>query len=186
MPRAPIGPQWPSRAPRAPKTKRAPGRSNATRRRPAPIRRQKSGPGTSARNAIAEHNRKTARNEHERRGPMSTAERGRNEHGRMSTAERNEHNLKGLQGNASIPMQGSHVTLTPEQRTRIREHRNRRAQCAAGRPCRLQCPRRDAWCHGGRFTSFRCRGRWWRSTQYGAAISISWLATRSSSSIREI
>ena len=72
-------------------------------------------------NAKAEHNRKTARNEHERRGPMSTAERGHNEHGRMNTAERNDHNLKGLQGNASLPMQGSRVTLTPEQRTRIRD-----------------------------------------------------------------
>lgn len=58
-------------------------------------------------NAKAEHNRKTAGNEHERRG-------------HMSTAERSQRNLKGLQGNASIPMQGSHVTLTPEQRTRIR------------------------------------------------------------------
>ena len=100
-------------------------------------------------NAIAEHNRKTARNEHERRGPMSTAERGRNEHGRMSTAERNEHNLKGLQGNASIPMQGSHVTLTPEQRTRIRETVIELAQRAAGRPCRLQYPRRDAGATAG-------------------------------------
>lgn len=72
-------------------------------------------------NAKAEHNRKTARNEHERRGHMSTAERERNGHGRMNTAERNEHNLKGLQGNASIPMQGSHVSLTSEQRTRIRD-----------------------------------------------------------------
>lgn len=72
-------------------------------------------------NAKGEHTRKTARNEHERRGHMSTAERERNGHGRMNTAERNEHNLKGLQGNASIPMQGSHVTLTPEQRTRIRD-----------------------------------------------------------------
>lgn len=72
-------------------------------------------------NAKAEHNRKTARNEHERRGHMSTAERQRNERGRMNTAERSQHNLKGLQGNASIPMQGSHITLTPEQRTRIRD-----------------------------------------------------------------
>jgi hypothetical protein len=59
-------------------------------------------------NAKTEHNRSTARNEHERRG-------------HMNTAERNDHNLKGLQGNASIPMQGSRVTLTPDQRTRIRD-----------------------------------------------------------------
>ncbi|HUI12665.1 MAG TPA: DUF1236 domain-containing protein [Xanthobacteraceae bacterium] len=41
----------------------------------------------------------------------------------MSTAERSERNghLKGLQGNASIPMQGSHVNLSSEQRTRIRD-----------------------------------------------------------------
>jgi hypothetical protein len=70
-------------------------------------------------NAKIEHNRSTARNERQPRGQMSTARR--NERSRMNTAERNERNLKGLQGNASIPMRGGHVALTPEQRTRIRE-----------------------------------------------------------------
>lgn len=57
-----------------------------------------------------ERNRSTAQNEHGRRGSMHAA-------------QRNERNgkLKGLQGNASLPMQGSHVSLTPEQRTRIRD-----------------------------------------------------------------
>ncbi len=70
-------------------------------------------------NAKIEHNRPTARNEHEGRGHMRTAEH--NERSRMNTAERNQRNLKGLQGNTSIPMQGSHVSLTSEQRTKIRE-----------------------------------------------------------------
>jgi Protein of unknown function (DUF1236) len=68
-------------------------------------------------NAKIEHKRSTARNESQRRGHISTAER--NERARTHTAERNG-KLKGLQGNASIPMQGSHISLTPEQRTRIR------------------------------------------------------------------
>jgi len=72
-------------------------------------------------NAKTGRNRSTARNEHERRGHISTAER--KERGRINTAQRNEHNgnLKGLQGNAAIPMQGSHVSLTPEQRSRVRD-----------------------------------------------------------------
>ncbi len=70
-------------------------------------------------NARIEHNGTTARNQHERRGHMSTARR--TERSRTKTAQRNERNLKGLQGNASIPMQGSHVNLTHQQRTKIRE-----------------------------------------------------------------
>ena len=61
-------------------------------------------------NERMEHNRSSAENEPGRHGHMSTAER----------SERNGH-LKGLQGNASIPMQGSHVNLSSEQRTRIRD-----------------------------------------------------------------
>lgn len=66
---------------------------------------------------------------HERLGANTRSER---EHSRIS--ERNERNhtrvsersgrtndLKGLQGNASIPMQGSHVNLTSQQRTTIRD-----------------------------------------------------------------
>ena len=55
-------------------------------------------------------NRSTAQNEQKRGASMHTAQRH----------ERNGH-LKGLQGNAAIPMQGSHLSLTPEQRTRIRD-----------------------------------------------------------------
>ena len=83
-------------------------------------------------NSKFEQNRSTARNERERRGHMSTAERHergrinapeRNQRGSVSTAQRSERNgsLKGLQGNASVPMQGASVNLTPEQRTHIRE-----------------------------------------------------------------
>ena len=44
----------------------------------------------------------------------------RSEHNRGRTAERNGQ-FKGLEGNASIPMQGSHVNLSSEQRTKIRD-----------------------------------------------------------------
>lgn len=71
--------------------------------------------------------RKTTEPRHERLGAnthvkpdRSTAE---NEHGRshVNMAQRNKRNLKGLQGNAAIPMEGSHVSLTPEQRTHVRD-----------------------------------------------------------------
>lgn len=60
-------------------------------------------------NERSKQDRSSARDEHERNRRMS--------------AQRNERNggLKGLQGNTSIPMQGSHVNLTSDQRTHIRD-----------------------------------------------------------------
>jgi uncharacterized protein DUF1236 len=67
---------------------------------------------------------------HENRGATAQQERSRN--GRMNAAERRENNIpKGLQGNASKPMQGQetenrqrtsggNIQLSQEQRTRIR------------------------------------------------------------------
>lgn len=54
---------------------------------------------------------------------QSTAQNEHRAQARTNTAQRTEPNgsLKGLQGNASIPMQGSELTLTPEQRTRVRD-----------------------------------------------------------------
>ncbi len=49
------------------------------------------------------------------------SERSDRGHARMSERNRRKDELKGLQGNASIPMQGSHVDLTSEQRTHIRD-----------------------------------------------------------------
>lgn len=56
-----------------------------------------------------QHNRSSARNAQEQHNGK--------------TAERNKRNgdLKGLQGNAAVPMQGSHVNLTSDQKTRIRD-----------------------------------------------------------------
>lgn len=71
------------------------------------------------------------KNRHERIGANSRFEHRhermgantRSEHGRTRMSERNQRKgeLKGLQGNASIPMQGSHVNLTSQQRGRIRD-----------------------------------------------------------------
>ena len=71
-------------------------------------RRQERRPEQLGANAKPERSRSTAENEHNRRG-------------RINTAQRNERNgsLKGLQGNASMPMQ-SKVTLTGKQKTTIR------------------------------------------------------------------
>lgn len=67
--------------------------------------------------------------ERENRGATAEKERGRNS--RMNSAERRENILKGLQGNASKPMQGeterrqptggANIQLSEEQRTKIRE-----------------------------------------------------------------
>jgi hypothetical protein len=71
---------------------------------------------------------KTAQRHQEHLGAATKIKHGRstamNEHGRggrMNTAERNERNPKGLQGNASMPMQGNQVSLTPGQRSHIRD-----------------------------------------------------------------
>lgn len=69
------------------------------------------------------------KNGHERMGANTRSEREhsriseRNERGhtRMSERSRRRDELKGLQGNASMPMQGSHVNLTSDQRTHIRD-----------------------------------------------------------------
>jgi hypothetical protein len=55
---------------------------------------------------------------HERVGANTRSERG---HSRISERSGRKNELKGLQGNASIPMQGSHVNLTSQQRTTIRD-----------------------------------------------------------------
>lgn len=62
--------------------------------------------------------REAAQEQSQRR---STAEEHRT--GSSSTAERTEHNgsMKGLQGNASLPMKGGNVQLNDEQRTTIRK-----------------------------------------------------------------
>jgi hypothetical protein len=105
------------------------GQKNAGQKSAQEINRTKMGPHANktaqsrpehlGANAKFERNRSTARNERGRPNHMSMAKR--NERGRMNTAQRDQRNLKGLQGNAAIPMQGSHVNLTSEQRTRIRE-----------------------------------------------------------------
>jgi len=64
---------------------------------------------------------------HERMGANIRSERShtrmseRSSHTRMSERSRRKGELKGLQANTSIPMQGSHVNLTSEQRTHIRD-----------------------------------------------------------------
>jgi len=69
---------------------------------------------------------KTERNRPEHFGANSKLERNRTsaeirQKRTTHTAQRNEKTLRGLQGNASVPMQGSHVNLTADQRTRIRD-----------------------------------------------------------------
>ncbi len=54
---------------------------------------------------------------HKRMGANTRSERG---HSRISERSKRQGEIKGLQGNASIPMQGSHVNLTSRQRNRIR------------------------------------------------------------------
>ncbi|MGC1777845.1 MAG: DUF1236 domain-containing protein [Xanthobacteraceae bacterium] len=54
---------------------------------------------------------------HERMSANTRSERG---HSRISERSKRQGEIKGLQGNASIPMQGSHVNLTSRQRNRIR------------------------------------------------------------------
>jgi hypothetical protein len=68
----------------------------------------------------------------EQRGSVTT--RGTRTTGTSITEHRTGRSgVQGLQGNAS----GTHVTLSDEQRTRIRQS-HRRARCAAGQPRRLR------------------------------------------------
>jgi hypothetical protein len=55
---------------------------------------------------------------HERMGANTRSER---QPTRVSQRSGRKNELKGLQGNASLPMQGSHVNLTSEQRTTVRD-----------------------------------------------------------------
>jgi hypothetical protein len=55
---------------------------------------------------------------HERIGANTRSERERS---RISERSKRTDELKGLQGNTSLPMQGSHVNLTSQQRTTIRD-----------------------------------------------------------------
>jgi hypothetical protein len=58
------------------------------------------------------------KNGHERMGANTRSER---EHTRTSERSKRKDELKGLQGNTSLPMQGSHVKLTSGQRTHLRD-----------------------------------------------------------------
>ncbi|MGB7037146.1 MAG: DUF1236 domain-containing protein [Xanthobacteraceae bacterium] len=85
-----------------------------------------------AKQGVGENGKKTAKTEsksrehvgameksrHERMGANTRSER---EHSRISERSKRRDELKGLQGNASIPMQGSRVNLTSQQRSRIRD-----------------------------------------------------------------
>lgn len=81
--------------------------------------KQRIGENAKSKNEARERISATEKNNRERMGANTRSERDRS----GMSAERNERNggLKGLQGNTSIPMQGSHVNLTSEQRTRIRD-----------------------------------------------------------------
>ena len=78
--------------------------------------------GENAKENIKENTKErlgaTERGRHERMGANTRLER---EHTRISERSKRKDELKGLQGNTSIPMQGSHVTLTSKQRTTIRD-----------------------------------------------------------------
>jgi hypothetical protein len=65
-----------------------------------------------------EHMGANIRSEHEHSRISKRSDRG---HTRMSERGERKSELKGLQGNTSLPMQGSHVNLTSEQRTTIRD-----------------------------------------------------------------
>lgn len=74
--------------------------------------------GENAKENTKERLGATERGRHERIGANTRLER---EHTRISERSKRKDELKGLQGNTAIPMQGSHVNLTSKQRTTIRD-----------------------------------------------------------------